>query len=334
MLVCLYEDRPYQVAGLKVLLLSLDRYCPSWPIRLRFPGIGDDFRRWLAPLRQITLVEERLPGSGSYDVKPSVLLDGLDSIRESGHAPDASTCLWLDTDVLINGSLDFLAAEPQETVIATQDPWEYADGSTHRCESWGLRAGRSLPGPLNSSVVRVAEAHRPLLLRWQSILSKPGYQAEQAKPVRQRNPHILSDQDGLSALLASEEFAALPVRRLRHATEILQHHGAGAFGLRQRWQVLQRGLPPLVHAMGTIKPWKAPSHPSLFRQSRDYYERVYLELSPYVHLARQYKHRLQEDTFWMEIQTAAGRLGAIAAGNHPALKGSLQATLHRLRAGH
>jgi hypothetical protein len=321
MLVCLYEDRPYQVAGLKILLLSLERYCPTWPVRLRFPGIEHGFRQWLARFSQLTLVEEPLPLSGSYNVKPAVLMDGL--------ATGAEQCLWLDTDVAVNGSLAFLAEEPADTVIVTQDPWEYGDGSTHRCASWGLVAGRSLPGPLKSAVVRVTQQHKPLLEAWQAVLSTESYLAEQAKPVPQRNHHILGDQDAISALLASAQFAAIPVRRLRHASEILQHHGAGAYGVTHRWQNWNDGLPPLVHAMGSVKPWKMASHPGALSNSRDYYERLYLELSPYVHLARQYRGQLQEDTQWLEVQTVAGRLGTIAAFNHPALKGVIQATLHR-----
>jgi hypothetical protein len=336
MLVCLYEDRPQQVAGLKILLLSLNRYCPDWPIRLRFPGIDERFRRWLEQFEQLTLVQGRLGRTGSYDVKPSVLLDCLDALKASvGRDANESAVLWMDTDVVVNGSLEFLADAPVETLIATQDPWDYADGSTHRCESWGLKAARSLHGPLNSSVVRVAECHRALMERWQALLKSEFYLAEQAKVVHERNHHLLSDQDALGALLASAEFADIPVRRLRHAREILQHHGAGAYQVRQRWQVLRHGLPPLVHAMGTVKPWKMPDRPHPVRQTRDYYERTYLELSPYLHLARQYRSTIDEqDTGWMEMRTVAGRLGSILSLGHPALKGAAQAVLHRVISGH
>ncbi|WP_263360178.1 hypothetical protein [Acidicapsa ligni] len=254
-------------------------------------------------------------------MKPTVLLDCLDS--------GASECLWLDTDVLVNGSLELLTGETPDTVIVTQDPWEYADGSTRRSETWGLTPGRSLPGPLNSSVVRVTPQHVPLLRAWQAIVATDSYRAEQAKPVDERNRLILSDQDALSALLASKEFAALPVRRLRHASEILQHHGAGAYATKQRWENLKHGLPPLLHAMGSVKPWKMPEQPSLLKQPRDYYERVYLELSPYVHMARQYRDRLQEKTNWLEIRTIAGRLSTIITMNRPVLKGAIQAAIHR-----
>jgi hypothetical protein len=286
MLVCLYEDRPQQVAGLKVLLLSLIRYCPTWPVRLRFPGIGSALREWLKQFNHIDVTEEYLPGSGSYNVKPSVLLDGLSTGAES--------CLWLDTDVLVNGQLDFIAAVCPECVVVTQDPWEYAEGSSHRSASWGMESGRSLPGPLNSAIVRVSGHHVDLLRAWEKLLTGQAYLAEQAKLPHLRNGHMLGDQDALSGLLASQMFASVPLRKLCHSTEILQHHGAGAYGLVQRWSNVVHGMPPLIHAMGSIKPWRAPGHPSLLRDSASYYERTYLELSPYVHYARAYKDALRK----------------------------------------
>jgi hypothetical protein len=320
-LVCLYEDRPYQITGVKILLLSLERHCPRWPIRLQFPGIPNSFRRWLRRFSQVSLHEERLRSEGSFNVKPSVLLDAL--------ASGADACLWLDTDILVNGSLDSVAAVPSETIVVAQDPWEYVDGSTHRCAPWGVIPGRSLPGPLNSSVVRVTGHHVALLQAWRKVLVIESYVAESLKPAHRRNQLLLGDQDALSALLASQEFAAVPVARLRHAQDILQHHGAGAYRVKHRWSNLKQGMPLLLHAMGTVKPWRMPDRPSLFCSMRDYYERTYLELSPYVHYARQYRSQLDEDTRWLETQTFTGRVGSIMALNRPELKGVCQATLHR-----
>ncbi len=321
LLICLYEDRHYQVAGLKVLLLSLSRYCPAWPVRLRFPGIPVSFRTWLERFDQIDLIEEGLPLSGSFNVKPSVLLDGLLS--------GAQTCLWLDTDVLVNGSLDFIASAPPESIVVTQDPWEYAEGSTHRCASWGMTEGRSLPGPLNSAVVRVTGAHEDLLREWERVLASHAYLIEHAKPVDSRNKHMLGDQDALSALLASQQFASVPLRKLLHCTEILQHHGPGAYGLAQRWSNLAHGMPPLIHAMGSIKPWRMREHPSLVRNSGDYYERTYLELSPYVHFAQFYRDALLESSTWLDTQTFMSRMSSLASFNRPWLKGASQGILHR-----
>ena len=321
LLVCLYEDRPYQIAGLKILLLSLERHCPSWPIRLRFPDIPNSFRAWLQRVSQVSLYEERLPSWGSYNVKPSVLLDGL--------ATGADACLWLDTDILVNGNLDCVAAQPPDTIVVTEDPWEYVDGSTHRCATWGLTGGRSLPGPLNSSVVRVTEQHRVFLEAWRQVLLFEAYIAELAKPAAHRNQHLLSDQDALSALLASEEFASIPVVRLAHSKEILQHHGAGAYRINHRWSNLKQGMPMLIHAMGSVKPWRMADRPSCFRSLRDYYERTYLELSPYVHYARQYRSHLDESASWLDIQTLTGRVGSTIAFNRPQLKGALQSIIHQ-----
>jgi hypothetical protein len=319
-LVCLYEDRPYQIAGVKILLLSLEQYSPSWPVRLRFPGIPSSFRTWLQRFSQVSLHEERLPATGSYNVKPSVLLDGL--------ATGADACLWLDTDILVNGNLDSVAAVSPETVVVTQDPWEYVDGSTYRCAIWGLISGRSLPGPLNSSVLRVTGHHVALLGAWQQALLAESYVAEQAKAALNRSQLLLGDQDALSALLASQEFATIPIACLRHSQDILQHHGAGAYGFKHRWSNLKNGMPPLIHAMGSVKPWRIPNRPSLFRSPRDYYERTYLELSPYAHYARQYRSHLDEDTCWLDTQTLPGWAGSIMAFNRPQLKGILQAALH------
>ena len=320
-LICLYEDRPRQIPGLKILLLTLNRYCPRWPIRLRFPSIPDSLRTWLKRFIHVDLFEEELVSRGSFNVKPSVLIDGLTS--------GVSSCLWIDTDVLINGDLDFLTNEPPESIVVTQDPWEYENGSTHRAGTWRLNPGRSLPGPLNSSVVRVTRHHEELLYDWQKVLSARTYLTEQAKPVDFRDRHMLSDQDGLSALLASEKFANTPVVRLKHSTQILQHHGAGAYGPMQRYSNLIAGMPPLIHAMGTVKPWNMPEHPTIIRESRAYYERVYLELSPYMHFARQYRNDLEEKADWLNVRTLPGRVGSLVALDRPAVKGIVQASFHR-----
>jgi hypothetical protein len=323
--ICLYEDRSQQIPGLKILLLTLDRYCPSWPICLRFPGIPSSFRAWLRQFSQINLCEDHLPSSGSYNVKPSVLLDAL--------ACGAKTCLWLDTDILINGSLNFLKLLPQDRLVVAQDPWEYSNGSSHRCLSWGLTMGRPLPGPLNSAVLRVGASHKELLRAWQAILLTESYLAEQANEVELRDPQMLGDQDALSALLASQRFADLPVHRLMHGTDILQHHGAGAYTPAHRWANLLTGLPPIIHAMGSVKPWRMDHRPGFLSTPRAYYERTYLELSPYVHFARQYRSHLAENAEWLETRTLAGQLGTLTAFNRPALKGLMQAALHRSLAG-
>jgi len=322
MVVCIYEDRPQQFVGVKLLLLSLLRHCSDWRLRLYAPNLVSEQVQWLLRHPSVDVVEARLSGAGSYNVKPAVLLDSLDRGDEK--------CLWLDTDILVNGSLKFLVDESPDVVIVSQDPWEYPEGSSFRCSAWGLEEGRSLPGPLNTAVVRITRQHRRLIESWRQLLDNPAYRVEQRKPVRERNGLLLSDQDGLSALLASSEYANIRVRRLGHAGEVLQHHGAGAYGLRERRQHRRSGLPPLVHAMGTVKPWLRKRRVSPFTSPRDYYESLYLELSPYMHLAGNYQSELDEDVGWLRERTFASVVSEWISGHDPVRAGTFQATLHRL----
>lgn len=322
MLCCLYEDRIAQIPGLKLLLLSLQQYCPGWAVQLHFPHAPDSLRNWLNARNRVTLSEASVTGGSSYNVKPEVLLSGIRT--------GAPVCLWLDTDLLVNGSLDFLHSWPSEELIVAADPWEYPCGSTNRAAAWGLTPGRDFPGPVNSCLVRVSAQHVDLLRDWSSLVRRPDYTAGQQKRAEHRNAQMLSDQDALSALIASEKFAALRVRRITHGTQILQHHGAGAFGPKERLMVMRHGDPPLLHAMGSVKPWLMPADPSPFQNPRGYYERVYLELSPYVCAARKYRRSLSEkDLTWLDLRTGVGKLGMALFGESTSLRGCIQATVHR-----
>jgi hypothetical protein len=320
-LVCLYEDRPHQLPGVKLLVLSLSRYCPKWPVRLFVPDADSSIRAWFRKFSQVELVLSKPEAGGSFNVKPTILIQAL--------ASGEPECLWIDTDVLVNRDPSYLFCVSPETIVVTQDPWEYEDGSTHRAATWHLKHGRSLPGPLNSAVVRVTQHHLPLIQAWRDILRRDWYLRMQALPVRERDQHALSDQDAISALLASEVFSSIPVKRMRHPTEILQHHGAGAYSLKERLQTLWGGLPPLIHAMGSVKPWQMKPRPSPLQDLRTYYERYYLELSPYLHAARRYRMELGEEYEWLNISTGLGRMSHLTALGSPSVQGIWQATLHR-----
>ncbi len=320
-LICLHEDRHRQIPGLKLLLLSLRRFSPDWPILLNFPDMPGSLREWLERISGLQLISVTFAGPGSYNVKPQVLAAGL--------ATGAERCVWLDTDVLVRAPIARLFDVPSDTLLVTEDPWVYPLGSSQRARVWGLPIGRSLQGPVNTAVLSVTQQHATLLAVWQRLMSEEWYITEQKLPVEKRNSLALGDQDLLSALLASEEFASVPLELLRHSSEVLHHHGAGAFAGPERWKSLRRGVPPLLHAMGTIKPWLVQHRPRLRKDARNYYERYYLEMSPYVHAARSYRHLMEEDCSWMDVQTAPGKFSAALLRVHPALAGVSQALLHR-----
>jgi hypothetical protein len=82
--------------------------------------------------------------------------------------------------------------------------------------------------------------------------------------------------------------------------------------------------------MGSVKPWRMEPNPSLFRNPRAYYERYYLELSPYLHEARKYRAQLGEEDQWLDISTGFGRISHLITFGSPSLQGLSQATFQRL----
>jgi hypothetical protein len=134
----------------------------------------------------------------------------------------------------------------------------------YRCATWGLSGGRSLPGPLNSSVVRVTEHHKVFLDSWRQVLLGEAYVAEHAKPAAHRNQHLPSDQDALSALLASEEFAnhpCGPAGTFERYSPAPRRRGLWARAPMARWSNVKQGMPVLIHAMGSVNPWIMPDRP-------------------------------------------------------------------------
>jgi hypothetical protein len=334
MIICIYEDRYQQLVGVKLLILSLLKHCPDLKVLLTCPVTDPSFRHWLSFYPQVLLKEEKLVGFGSFNIKPAVLLNALASGNEE--------CIWIDTDIIINGDIIPLLKEPSEVVIVTQDPWEFPSGSSHRAKTFTLEVGRDLEGAFNSGVVRVTSQHIPLLEAWLDLIQFPEYVKQQALPGNLRHFHMTSDQDILSALLASKKFSHVPIKKLRHGREILQHHGAGAYGIAERWSIFFSGLPPLIHAMGSVKPWQMTDNElmiqrldltlknSLIQNMRLFYEKLYLELSPYVNLAQQYQSSVNEPTEWINKSTLLGKISNFLSFNHPSLRGFVQAELHEL----
>ena len=320
MIVCLYEDRPTDLAGVKLAILSLARHCPGLKVALTCPAATGEFRAFIARHPQVTLDENAEWVGQGFNVKPLILARLLERHDE---------VVWLDNDVIVNGDFrQWLTPLTPETVAIAEDPWSYAGGGKERCLAWGLAFGRDLPGPMNTCFLRFTRAHLPLLLAWRNLTRRADYLAAQAKPVYERPVHMLSDQDVITALLASSEFAALPVRMIASGREIIQHHGAGAYTPKWRLRHLFAGFPPLVHAMG-VKPWRLKEKATL-RDKKGYYTAVYVELSPYVALARAYRAELGEPAPWLNTRTAAGWVCRVGGLFHPALAGLPQSFMHRV----
>jgi hypothetical protein len=167
-----------------------------------------------------------------------------------------------------------------------------------------------------------------LLESWLKMLSHPTYQAAQGLPWYDRPIHMVSDQDALTAMMGSADFASTPVVLLERGTEIAQCFGPAGFTPAERLRSLLAGPPALVHAQGK-KPWsKAPKPPgrrtsgdSLLSYLRQYYDYLHLDFSTYTIVARRYRGSLGEDTTWIDRGSLFGRLSDLLFPGSLAIQG-------------
>src|SRR5690348_12484723 len=126
MIVCVHEDRPEYLIGLKLTVLSLTRHCPDLPVIISCPHPPDTFRQWVATLSNTQLMADPNLAGLSWNVKPTILLKCLNE----GH----HDVIWIDTDILVNQ--DFrprLGHLDDKTLVVTQEVyWGQQQGGNHR----------------------------------------------------------------------------------------------------------------------------------------------------------------------------------------------------------
>lgn len=316
-LICAYENRPDYEDGVRVLVASLHRASPNMPLRLFHNPGSADFAEWVRQFPNVDWRPASLPAERGWNVKPQVLLDAL----EEGH----DEVVWLDADLLVGRDIApiFAHSTADEIIVTEEANWGASDDSGGlRARGWGFAVGRELPFTANSCVLKISARHKPLVIAWQELLSRPEYLAAQAADWSTRPPHMMGDQDVLTALLCSERFYDIPVRILRRGRDILQLFGPLCFTLRERITVAARGLPSFIHAQGT-KPWKGrASAPSDRRNWYDPLFRPYQDTSPYTLFV--IKYLKPYCTFvWLRPQTSSGAalrsigLGSISLAGMP-----------------
>jgi hypothetical protein len=291
MRVVTYEDRPGEVTGLRLLLLSLRRHCPEVAVDVFVPRRDANFDQWAARFENVHLhVVERGERKG-FNVKPGLLR----RVLEQG----ASEAVWMDSDVLVVRDFrQWRCAAPSESLIIAEDRFGApSPGRSSYARAWGFPVGREMPRLLNACVVRALPAHMPLLRAWDSLLGHEHYVAAQEIHWSKRPSHMFGDQEVLSALLESREFARVPLCFLRRGRDIVhcfEHQGYPAHQMIAN--VVTGNRPLLVHSQGA-KPWRP-----------DLASRGYLDTSTYTLLARQYVSELGEDASWREPRSTASRI--------------------------
>ena len=311
---CLAEDRLPDEAGLRLALLTLRDFVPDSPVVVFRHEPSDAFREFVRAFPRVTLIPHRPEGADSWNCKPQALLAVLDG--------GAAEAVWLDSDLALARPCDGLFADldPETMVVAEEMPSSKQQGSLARTQGWGLIPGRAFPVTINSCVLRVTPAHRPLLRRWRELLADSRYQAAQREPFLRRPLWFQSDQDVLNALLGSQEFTGVPVRFLKSGRDIIHASGlTRSYPVRERLGgLLGQRIPPFLHNPAA-KAWHAldPASKARYR----FAERLFVETSPYVALARKYAGQLGPDQAWLRHHTPLGRILRILGGGHYALRG-------------
>jgi len=316
--ICVNEDREAWEPSLRVVLASLGLHCPGRAISLFYPFANESFRRWLSGYPQVRLQADGLRNGYGWNVKPQAILQLLDAGFDE--------VIWIDSDMFVTRDIHPLFRTLDEAVfVATEascalDRNDH-DGAGRRAQLWQFPVGRVLPwASLNSCVLRVTRRHYPLMKRWWELLQSDAYQRCQQKEWQKRPIHMQGDQDVLTALLTSTEFAHIPLRTLRRGKNIVQFDGVWGYTTAERLQSLFGDGPTFIHSMGT-KPWVAPWKSERRYDLREYLKMVYLDVSPYTLSAAKFREDLGCDTNWLCAHYKFSTMLRSLAMQHPALTG-------------
>ena len=301
-LICTAEDRPSFEPGIRLLLLSLGKHNPDLPIHVTFPGATDEFVEWVEERPKVTLVRKPITDSWGVNIKPDVLL----SLLDQGH----EEIVWIDSDIIVLQDISPLFENLNaETFVFTEEALGgqgYKDEGW-RARQWGLQVGRILPCAVNSGVIRVTSAHRGLLNRWRELMASKEYRDVHRADWRNRPMHMNTDQDVLTAILSSSEFANVPIKIMRRGKDIIQYYHHLGYTVSERVSNMLGHSPKLVHSQGP-KPWDHPWERVALSDLRRYFRETYLDLSPYTLAANRYKDQLNGDAHWLRSHFKLSRI--------------------------
>lgn len=321
-IICIHDDRPTHLVGIKLAVLSIRHHSPELPIVVSYPNPPATFRAWIDKQQNVKLVSFPEFKELGWNVKPGILM----RLFESGY----SEIIWVDSDIIANGNIlsSLSTYSPETLVVAQETYWGHKQGGDFRTRAWKLKPGRSLPYTMNGGLFRVTRYHLPLLKAWQDLMKHPAYIKIQSMQWYERPIHMLGDQDVLTALMGSAEFADIPFVLLRRGVDIVQCFGPSGYTPGERLRNLFKGLPPLVHAMD-LKPWTKPNEPpklfgtgeSFKSNLREYLDYLSLEFSPYTFVSHRYRDAIEEDPSWMDIKSSIGKLMNFLTGGNPTMIG-------------
>jgi hypothetical protein len=294
LIICIAEDRKGFDTSIQLLLMSLRRYHRELEVHLIYPLASNTFMSWIKTDAKVTLHLNRFATAHEFDVKPEALL----YLLNKGY----NDILWIDSDVIVTSAITPLIDRlADDTIVITEEAlWApHGDEDGLRARLWGFEVGRTFPVTLNTAVVRVTRAHQALIETWKVLLQSQQYREAHNLDWRLRPTHMVSDQDVLTALLASKRYSGIPVKTLRRGNDIIQYFGPQGYTIRERISNLIAGAPMFIHSQGP-KPWTTSWAKTQRRNIKDYFYDVYLDLSPYTLAAQKFHGELTECKSWMQ----------------------------------
>lgn len=308
-LICVAEDRMWCEPGVRLLIASLARHSPALNVELFYPPANAAFTAWLSRFPQVSLNRFKLtePWRG-WNVKPEALL----TLLGAGY----DDVLWIDTDIIVARDVSSIfAALSDETMVVAEEALcsSHYDGDAMRARLWGLQIGRALPFQLNGGVVGVTRHHIALVERWREVLDSPEYLEAQKLRWDLRPRHFMADQEVLTALLCSKEYAGIPLRFLARGRDIVQYFGSACYTLRERATNVFRGPPVFIHSQGH-KAWTPLPRANSARAAL---LNLYQRMSPYIGEARRYRGDLADASWLTPSGTGDRVLSALSFGAPP-----------------
>ena len=213
-------------------------------------ALSHAFDAWLHAQPNASRVELTNVTGTTWNIKPSVLLELLDS------HPDV---VWLDSDIIVAGDIERSPQRPAAGCSRCRRGNLLGSAPRRRFQDL-VRGGWSRHAHLRlHHQQRRASCHARSSARCWRRGSRcspiPAYLQAQAGPWYERPLHMVGDQEALTGLLGSAEFAHLPIRFLQRGSVIAQCFGpAGLHAVGAGAGPLCTGGPALIHAMGP-KPW-------------------------------------------------------------------------------
>jgi hypothetical protein len=322
---CTFENRPESQIGLKLLALSLERYCGDFTLCVGMmgpqPALSDWLRRHAPHAVEVPIPPVSDP-AGIWQVKPGLILQLL--------AQGWDDVTWLDADLIVLRDLHSLLGPLDETTLLLAQELDYAfEFNRPVLEAYGLRPARELKGCVNTCAMRMTTCHEPLLRRMIACMESPFFKEQTDLPPARRTIKWHYDQTIMEMLLSTaggDWTPDFPVQLIPDGSGVIQELGVSRYRLLDR---LRNGLglvhPWIVHCLG-MKPWD-PSPRT----------RRYRAVSVYSAFAEQYRDQVEEPMPWANADgwnSRAGRLLSLGQPHWMGLVHCLAGTIKRVLTRH